>query len=49
MISAFIGAYTEIAETMRRIERSEERARAESEPEQEAEAQGKQKEVNRDE
>lgn len=29
MISAFIGAYTEIAETMRRIERSEERARAE--------------------
>ena len=41
MISAFIGAYTEIAETMRRIERSEERARAE----QEAEAQGKEKEV----
>lgn len=30
MISAFIGAYTETAETMRRIERSEERARAES-------------------
>ncbi len=30
MISAFIDAYTEIAETMRRIERSEERARAES-------------------
>lgn len=29
MISAFIGAYTEIAETMRWIERSEERARAE--------------------
>lgn len=30
MIGAFIGAYTETAETMRRIERSEERARAES-------------------
>lgn len=29
MISAFIGAYIETAETMRRIERSEERARAE--------------------
>ena len=29
MISAFIGVYTEIAETMRWIERSEERARAE--------------------
>ncbi len=27
MISAFIDAYTEIAETMRRIERSEERKR----------------------
>lgn len=30
MISAFIGVYTGIAETMRWIERSEERARAES-------------------
>ena len=30
MISAFIDAYTETAETMRWIERSEERARAES-------------------
>lgn len=30
MISAFIGAYTETADTMRRTERSEERARAES-------------------
>lgn len=30
MISAFIGAYIETAETMRWIERSEERARAES-------------------
>ena len=30
MISAFIGAYTETADTMRWIERSEERARAES-------------------
>lgn len=29
MVSAFIGAYTETAETMRWIERSEERARAE--------------------
>lgn len=29
MISAFIDAYAEIAETMRRIERSEECARAE--------------------
>ena len=29
MISAFIGVYTEIAKTMRWIERSEERARAE--------------------
>lgn len=30
MIRAFIDAYTEIDETMRRIERSEESARAES-------------------
>lgn len=30
MISAFIGAYIEAAEIIRRIERSEERARAES-------------------
>lgn len=30
MISTFIGAYTETAEVIRRIERSEERARAES-------------------
>lgn len=30
MISAFVGAYTEIVKTMRWIERSEERARAES-------------------
>ena len=30
MISTFIGAYTETAEAIRRIERSEERARAES-------------------
>ncbi len=30
MISAFIGAYTETVETIRWIERSEERARAES-------------------
>lgn len=30
MINEFIGAYAETAETMRRIERSEERARAES-------------------
>lgn len=31
MISAFIGTYTETVETIRRIERSEERARAEKE------------------
>ncbi len=30
MISAFIGAYIEAADIIRRIERSEERARAES-------------------
>ena len=30
MISAFIDAYTEIAETIRRIERSEKSARSES-------------------
>lgn len=30
MISTFIGAYTETAEAIRRIERSEDRARAES-------------------
>nr|DAM34537.1 MAG TPA: hypothetical protein [Caudoviricetes sp.] len=33
MISAFIGAYIEAADIIRRIERSEERARAESDQE----------------
>ena len=47
MISAFIGAYIETAETMRRIERSEERARAEEyQAVCGAEAQGKEKEVS---